>query len=122
MFAIELETLARQGFTDVNASVCLQLVRDRFIAGQAECSLCRHLDSEGPDTRIRDIVDRCRVWESHAEDTDKWGVGRRSERPWVVYQVASVDTDSKMKDTSEDSNVLGLLFVASGSHFHPDGP
>ena len=64
----------------VNASVRLQLVLDRFIAGLAECSLRRHLDSEEPDTPSRDIVDRCRVWESHAEDTDKWGVGCRSER------------------------------------------
>ena len=63
----------------------------------------------GPDTPIRDIVDRCRVWESHAEDTDKWGVGRGLERPRVAYQVASIDTDSKPKDASEDSDVLGML-------------
>ena len=43
VFAIELETLARRAFADVNASVRLQLVRDRLIAGQAECSLRRHL-------------------------------------------------------------------------------
>ena len=67
VFVIELETLARRAFADVNASVRLQLVRDRFIAGQAECSLHRHLDSVGPDTPIQDIVDRCRMWESHAE-------------------------------------------------------
>ena len=72
MFAIELETLARRVFADVNASVRLQMVRDRFIAGQTECSLRRHLDSVGPGTPIRDIVDSCRVWESHAEDTDSW--------------------------------------------------
>ena len=54
-------------------------------------------------------MDICRVWESHAEDTDKWGVSRRSERPRAVYQVASMDTDSKPKDASEDSDVLGLM-------------
>ena len=70
VFAIELETLARRAFADVNASVCLQLVWDRFIAGQAEYSLRRQLDNVGPDTHIRDIVDRCHVWESHAKDTD----------------------------------------------------
>ena len=32
-FAIELETLARKTFVDVDASVRLQLVRDRFIIG-----------------------------------------------------------------------------------------
>ena len=102
VFAIELKTLARRAFADVNASVWLQLVRDRFIAGQAECSLRRHLDSVGPDTPIRDIVDRCRVWESHAEDTDRWGVRHESERPRAVYQVASVDSDNKPKVASED--------------------
>ena len=31
VFAIELETLARRAFADVNTSLQLQLVRDRFI-------------------------------------------------------------------------------------------
>ena len=31
----------------MNASARLQLVRDRFIAGQMECSLRRHLDGAG---------------------------------------------------------------------------
>ena len=64
-FAIELETLARKAFMDVDASVRLQLVRDRFILGQENRTLRRHLDSVGPDTPISDIVDRCRVWEGH---------------------------------------------------------
>ena len=50
VFTIELETLARRAFVDVNTSIQLQLVRDRFITGQAECALRRHLDSMGPDT------------------------------------------------------------------------
>ena len=66
-FAIELETLARKAFVNVDASVRLQLVRDRFIDGHEKCALLRHLDSVGPDTPIADIVDRCRVWESHEE-------------------------------------------------------
>ena len=44
-----------------------QMVRDRFIAAQRGCGLRRHLDSVPPDTPIRDIVDCCRVWESHSE-------------------------------------------------------
>ena len=47
------------------------MVRDRFIDGQAECALRRYLDSLGPDTLMRDIVDSCRVWESHIE----WSAG-----------------------------------------------
>ena len=44
-----------------------QMVRDRFIEAQQSCGLRRHLDSVPPDTPIRDIVDSCRVWESHSE-------------------------------------------------------
>ena len=36
---IELETLARKAFVDVDASVRLQLVGDRFIIGQENCAL-----------------------------------------------------------------------------------
>ena len=38
-FAIELETLARKAFVDVDASVRLQLVRNRFIIGQKNRAL-----------------------------------------------------------------------------------
>ena len=43
----------------------LRLIRDRFIAGHTSCDLRRYLDCVPPDTPLRDIVDRCRVWESH---------------------------------------------------------
>ena len=39
------EMLAQRAFADVNTSIQLQLVWDRFIAGQAECALRRHIDS-----------------------------------------------------------------------------
>ena len=45
----------------------LRLIRDRFIAGHGSCELRRYVDCALPDTPLRDIVDRCRVWESHAE-------------------------------------------------------
>ena len=67
IFAIELETLARRAFMDIDTSIQLQMVRDRFIDGQAECALRRHLDSLGPNTPMTDIVGCCRVWESHCE-------------------------------------------------------
>ena len=93
----------------MNASARLQLVRDRFIAGQTECSLRRHLDGVGPNTPIRDIVDRCRMWESHADDTDNLRNCHSPDRPRVVYQVVNVNTDSEPKVSSEDSDVLGQL-------------
>ena len=67
IFAIEQETLAGRAFLDIDISIQLQMVRDRFIDGQVECALRRHLDSLGPDTPMADIVDCCRVWESHRD-------------------------------------------------------
>ena len=52
-FAIELETLARKAFVDVDATVRLQLVRDRFITGQENRALRRHLDSVGQTLQSR---------------------------------------------------------------------
>ena len=46
------------------------MVRDRFINGQVECGLRRHLDSFGPTTPMADIVDCCRIWERH-RDVDR---------------------------------------------------
>ena len=103
VFAIELETLTRRAFADVNASVRLQLVRDRFIARQAECFLHRHLDSVGPDTHMRDIVDSCRMWESYAEVANSWGGGQRPESPRGVYQVVE---DSQPNVASEEVDLL----------------
>ena len=66
-FATALETLAVKAFGDMGRTAQLLLIRDRFIAGHGNCDLRRHLDSVPPETPIRDIVDRCRVWESHAD-------------------------------------------------------
>ena len=66
-FAITLETLAVKAFSDMGQTARLRLIRDRFIAGHGSCELRRYLDCVPPDTPLRDIVDRCRVWESHAD-------------------------------------------------------
>ena len=59
-----LETLT---FGDMGQTAHLRLIRDRFIAGHSSCELRRHLDSVPPETPIRNVVDWCRVWESHAD-------------------------------------------------------
>ena len=71
IFPIALETLAVKAFGDMGQTARLRIISDRFIAGHDNCELCRHLDSVSPETPIRDIVDRCRVWESHT-DSDTW--------------------------------------------------
>ena len=64
-FAIKLETLAVKAFGNMGQVARLRLIHDRFIAGHTSCDLRRYLDCVPPDTPLRDIVDRCRVWESH---------------------------------------------------------
>ena len=66
-FATALETLAVKAFGDMGWTAQLRLIQARFIAGQGNCDLRRHLDSVPPETPIREIVDICRVWESHAD-------------------------------------------------------
>ena len=101
----KLETLARKVFVDVDASVRLQLVRDRIIDGQEKCALRRHLDSVGPDTAIADIVDRCHVWESHEEIDSRRGVNPKLNRPHAVFQV----TDSNNNEQDETSTGLDIV-------------
>ena len=67
IFATELETLAVRAFGDVGPGGRIRMVRDWFVTGHRDCDLRRHLDSVTPDTPIREIVDRCRVWESHSD-------------------------------------------------------
>ena len=66
-FVITLETLAVKAFGNMGQTARLKLIRDRFIASHESCDLRRYLDCVPPDTPLRDIVDRCRVWESHAD-------------------------------------------------------
>ena len=120
VFAIELETLARRAFADVNTLVQLQLVRDRFIAGQAECALHRHLDSMGPDTPMRDIVDSCRLWESHAEATDSWGGGQDPEYPRAIYQV--VEDSQSCVGPDQETVIADADSVAAEGDSHSVGP
>ena len=69
-FATELEILAVRGFGDMGKRARDWMIRDRFIAPQRGCGLRRHLDGVSSDTPIRDIVDRCCVWERHSEQKE----------------------------------------------------
>ena len=67
IFATALETLAVKTFGDMGQTALLRLIQYRFITGHSSCELRRYLDSVPPETPIRDVVDRCRIWESHAD-------------------------------------------------------
>ena len=80
-------SLAIKAFGDIGHMACLRLIRDRFIAGQDSCALRRHLDSVSPEMPMRDIVDQCRVWESHADLEDQGGWYPSPRRPLPVYMI-----------------------------------
>ena len=103
VFAIELETLARRAFIGIDSSIQIQMVRDRFIDGQEECALRRHLDSLKPDTPMSDIVDSCRVWESHRE-VETEPRTRAGRRP--VHAVCQVVVDEQIRTSSPETESL----------------
>ena len=91
IFATALETLAVKAFGDMGQTARLRLIRDRFIAGHSSCELRRYLDSVPPETPIRYVVDRCRVWESHA-DPEIRQVSKPSPDPiYPAYVVGDSD-------------------------------
>ena len=66
-FATDLGMLAIQGFGDMREQARDTMIRDNFIAGQEQCALRRQLDGFAQGTPIGEIVDSCRVWESHSD-------------------------------------------------------
>ena len=91
IFAIALETLAMKAFGDIGQTARLRLIRDRFIAEHSSCELHRYLDSVPPETPIRDVVDRCRVWESHV-DPEIRRVSKSGPEPiYPAYVVSESD-------------------------------
>ena len=66
IFATALETSVK-AFGDMGQTTRLRLICDRFIAGHGSCELRRYLDSVPPETPIRDVVNRCSFWQSHAD-------------------------------------------------------
>ena len=90
IFATALETLAAKAFGDMGQTAHLRLIRDRFIVGHSSCELRRYWDSVPPETPIRDVVDLCRIWESHADPA----VGRVSKPSLDPIYPAYVVEDS----------------------------
>ena len=110
IFATALETLAVKAFADMGQTARLRLIRDRFIAGHSSCELRRHFDSVPPETPIRDVVDHCRIWESHADPAVR-RVSKPSPDPtYPAYVVGDADR------TSETSRVAAVTRQRSGTN------
>ena len=96
IFATALETLAVKAFGDMGQTARLRLICDRFIAGHSSCELRRYLDSVPPETPIRDVVDRCRIWESNADPEVQW-ISKPSPDP--IYQAYVVGDSDNISET-----------------------
>ena len=60
-----------------------EMVRDRFIDGQADRSLRRHLASLKPSTLMIEMVDSCRIWKGHCEpEIDRYRRFPQRLSPW----------------------------------------
>ena len=94
-FAITLETLAVKAFGNMGQTARLRLIRIRFIAGHESCDLRRYLDCVPPDTPLRDIVDRCRVWESHADPEVRRISKPMPEPAYPTYVVQQPDYETE---------------------------
>ena len=74
--ATELGILAVRGFGDMGKRARDLMVRNKFIAAQQSCGLRRYMDGASSDAPIREIVDSCRVWESHSDREPSSNVDR----------------------------------------------
>ena len=96
LFATALETLAVKAFRNMGQTARLRLIRDRFIVGHSSCELRRHLDSVPPETP--NVVDRCRVWESHADPAFRW-ISKPSPVP--IYPTYVVGDSNNISETTQ---------------------
>ena len=56
------------------------------------------LDSVSPETPIRDVVDRCSVWESHADPAVRRISKPNPDPTYLAYAVGDTDSDSELPD------------------------
>ena len=98
-FATELGILALRGFSDMKEKASDLMVWDKFIASHQNCDLRRHLDSSAPETLIGDIVDSCRIWESHVEPVaiDNWCQDPVYSQPTLLIPPPSTGKSSRMQ-------------------------
>ena len=95
-FATALKMLAVKAFGDMGQTAQQQLIRDRFITGHNSCDLRQHLDSAPPETPITDVVDRCRVWESHADPAISRTRKPTTDPMYPTFTVGETDSNNEI--------------------------
>ena len=95
------------------------MIRDKFIAGQGQCALRRQLDGFAQGTPIGEIVDICRVWESHSDSNRIPTVNYDSEvgsqpsdsRTWERRKTV-MDMERREPEAGYQENNSGVVTVA----------
>ena len=107
-FATDLGMLAIQGFGDMNEQARDTMIRDKFIDGQEQCALRRQLDGFAPGTPIGEIVDSCRIWESHSDPDQnvRKRIGSESENQSGDSRSREHNRAAVVVDTREQEEVL----------------
>ena len=111
-FATALEMLAVKAFGEMGQIAQLRLIRDRFIAGHNSCDLRRHLDSAPPETPIRDVVDRCCVWESYVDPAINRTRKPTTDRLYLTLTIGGAESNyditkvAVVTDPKSDQNKL----------------
>ena len=90
-FATELGILAVRGFADMNRKARDLMIHNKFIAAQRSCELRRHLDGAAEEASIGNIVDTCRIWESHTETEFVGSVRRDPDGSQLMPEVTMLD-------------------------------
>ena len=91
-----------KAFGDMGPNARTRLILD------PDCDLFGHVDSVPPDAPIRDIVDRCRVWESHAY-TDARKMPEKARVVCVVSELTFVPTEQVIAAVTSPSVRLADL-------------
>ena len=103
---------------DVDLNTQLQMVRDRFIDGQADRSLRRHLASLKPSTPMIEMVDSCRIWERHCEPEIRPQMGTNKGPVHMASQVAE---DRPIPEIPSEIESAGDPYFTGGSERYGQG-
>ena len=129
-FETDLGMLAIQGFGDMKEQAQDTMIRDKFIAGQGQCALRRQLDGFAQGTPIGEIVDSCRVWESHSDSNriptgnydSEVGSQSSDSRTWERRKVGvAIEEREPEAGCRENRSTLGSLLGLWG-HVMKKGP
>ena len=103
----QFQRVVRRSEDDPSVFAIEQMVRDRFIDGQADRSLRRHLASLKPSTLMIEMVDSCRIWERHCEPEIRPRMGTNKG---PVHMASQVTEDRPMPEIpSEIESVEAMI-------------